>query len=193
MLHPCARCCRVRPVKLVLELFTFRHVHMLVDVQCVHCLFIGRCMCTLRKNTYIFKWHIPKISKSRLSHYGVISPQGTMERGSGISKIFRVVSPPPTKMLFGGCEKALWGHRHLTQDLQALENHLREFALCSSRHPGPRRVWKGGSDLPGMRSVPADLADRRNEFRLTFPCEILCAGAVVESPCSQKSRAHRSN
>ena len=35
-------------------------------------------------------------------------------------------------------------------------NCLREFALCHSRHPGPRHVWKAGSDLPGLRSVPVN-------------------------------------
>ena len=35
-----------------------------------------------------------------------------------------------------------------------LRLNLREFALCNSRHPDPRRVWKGGSDLQSLRSVP---------------------------------------
>ena len=28
--------------------------------------------------------------------------------------------------------------------------------MCNSRHPGPRRVWKGGSDSPGLTPFPAD-------------------------------------
>ena len=34
---------------------------------------------------------------------------------------------------------------------------LREFA--NYRHPGPRRVWKGGSDLQGMTPLPLDPVD----------------------------------
>ena len=31
--------------------------------------------------------------------------------------------------------------------------------MCNSRHPGPRRVWKGGSDSPGLTPFPLDPLD----------------------------------
>ena len=37
-------------------------------------------------------------------------------------------------------------------------NILREF-VCNYRHPGPRRVWKGGSDLQSLTPFPVDPVD----------------------------------
>ena len=38
--------------------------------------------------------------------------------------------------------------------------------MCNSRHPGPRRVWKGGFDSPGLTPFPLDPVDPVGELSL---------------------------
>ncbi len=74
-------------------------------------------------------------------------------------------------VLFVGACVCLWtpsprlaGHFPAYAAQNTIYYNLREFALCNSRHPGPLHVWKGGSDLLGLRSVPPNPL----EFRLIF-------------------------
>ncbi len=47
-------------------------------------------------------------------------------------------------------------------------NNLREFGL-NSRHPGPLRVWKGGSELQFTMSFPRDPLDPLDPLDPTEP------------------------
>ena len=60
--------------------------------------------------------------------------------------------------------------------------------LVNSCHPDPGRVWKGGSDLPGLRSLCVDCADPVDNSTLFLPHQILCAGVVLEPYLSKPSR-----
>ena len=39
--------------------------------------------------------------------------------------------------------------------------------MCNYRHPGPRRVWKGGSDLQSLTPFPVDPLDPADPAQIT--------------------------
>ncbi len=62
--------------------------------------------------------------------------------------------------------------RHNLLKTATRTNYLREFVL-NSRHPDPRRAWKGGSEprlLPPDLVDPLDPLDRRTEFQIMQIC-----------------------
>ena len=70
---------------------------------------------------------------------------------------------------------------------------LREFGL-NSRHPGPRRVWKGGSELQLMTpdcGNPLDPADpAMNTFLLQLDVKLRSKSICSDVSCSKITKNH---